>query len=77
LIEQSILEDMANEPTERRNWTDEELDLIVADYFSMFRDEASGSPYNKAEHNRLLQRNIDRSKGSIEFKTSKHLSSAS
>ena len=59
---------MADEPIERRNWTDEELDLIVADYFAMLRDEAIGSPYNKAEHNRLLQRNIDRSKGSIEFK---------
>ena len=59
---------MASELTERRNWTDEELDLIVADYFAMLNDEASGSPYNKAEHNRLLQQNIDRSKGSIEFK---------
>lgn len=59
---------MTQEPKERRNWTDEELDLIVADYFSMFQDEAIGKSYNKAEHNRLLRRHIDRSEGSIEFK---------
>lgn len=59
---------MAREAIERRNWTDEELDLIVADYFVMLRDEASGSLYNKAEHNRALQKYIDRSEGSIEFK---------
>jgi hypothetical protein len=59
---------MAQEPQERRDWTDEELDLIVADYFLMLEDEAIGKPYNKAEHNRLLRRHIDRSEGSIEFK---------
>lgn len=50
------------------DWTAKELDLIVADYFLMLNDEASGVPFNKAEHNRALQSNIDRSKGSIEFK---------
>lgn len=59
---------MTQEPKERKNWTDEELDLIIADYFSMFNDEAVGKSYNKAEHNRLLRRHIDRSEGSIEFK---------
>jgi hypothetical protein len=59
---------VTQEPKERRNWTDEELDLIVADYFSMFQEEATGKSYNKAEHNRLLRRHIDRSEGSIEFK---------
>lgn len=59
---------MTQEPKERRNWTDEELDLIVADYFSMFQDEAIGKAYNKAEHNRLLRRHINRSEHSIEFK---------
>jgi hypothetical protein len=53
---------------EHKDWTDEELDLIVADYFLMLGDEASGVHYNKAEHNRLLRSHIDRSKGSIEFK---------
>jgi hypothetical protein len=68
LIEQSILTAMSKEPVERRNWTDEELDLIVADYFAMLDDEAVGKAYSKAEHNRILQRHVGRSQGSIEFK---------
>src|ERR1700739_324226 len=59
---------MAQEPNERRNWTDGELDFILADYFAMLKEEAIGTPYTKAEHNRLFQRNIDRTEGSIEFK---------
>jgi hypothetical protein len=59
---------MPKEPIERRNWTGEELDLIISDYFSMRRDEAAGVPFNKAQHNRLLRSKIDRTEGSIEFK---------
>jgi hypothetical protein len=59
---------MAEEPGERRNWTDEELDLIISDYFLMLTEEAAGIPFNKAQHNRLLRSRIDRSEGSIEFK---------
>ena len=59
---------MSEEGSERRNWTGEELDLIVADYFSMLNDEVVGIPFNKAAHNRLLRSKIDRSEGSIEFK---------
>jgi Domain of unknown function (DUF3883) len=59
---------MPEEPIERRNWTSEELDLIVSDYFLMLNDEAAGIPFNKAEHNRLLRSKIDRTGGSIEFK---------
>ncbi len=59
---------MPKEPVERRNWTDEELDLIVADYFAMLTDEALGNPYSKAAHNRDLQTHIARTGGSIEFK---------
>jgi hypothetical protein len=33
---------------ERRNWTNEELDLIVSDYFAMLNEEARGIPFNKA-----------------------------
>ena len=50
-------------------WTDQENDLIVADYFAMLANDIAGRPYNKAEHRRgltLLLRN--RSEGSIEFK---------
>ncbi len=50
-------------------WTDEENDLIVADYFAMLADDISGRPYNKAEHrHRLMPRLQNRSEGSIEFK---------
>jgi len=56
---------MSDEPSD---WTVDELDLIVSDYFLMLKDEATGVPFNKAQHNRLLRTNIDRSKGSIEFK---------
>jgi Domain of unknown function (DUF3883) len=59
---------MSEEASERRNWTGEELDLIVADYFSMLSDEVAGIPFNKAAHNRLLRSKINRSEGSIEFK---------
>ncbi len=59
---------MSEEPPERRDWTNEELDLIISDYFLMLNEETAGIPFNKAQHNRLLQSKIDRSKGSIEFK---------
>jgi hypothetical protein len=50
-------------------WTDEENDLIVADYFAMLADDIAGRPYNKAEHRRALMPLLrDRSEGSIEFK---------
>jgi hypothetical protein len=50
------------------NWSIDEVEAIVADYFAMLATELSGNDYNKAEHNRQLQQRIDRNKGSIEFK---------
>jgi hypothetical protein len=50
------------------DWSRDEVELIVADYFSMLRAELSGEPVNKTAHNRRLQQEIARSKGSIEFK---------
>lgn len=50
------------------DWSDSEIDLIVADYFAMRRKEYSGEPYVKVHHNKILQEQIGRSKGSIEFK---------
>ncbi len=52
----------------RKPWTDQENDLIVADYFAMLQEEIAGRTYNKTERNRKLQQQIDRNKGSIEFK---------
>ncbi len=50
------------------DWTDEQNDAIVADYFAMLADDQAGAEYNKAEHNRRLQLTIGRTRGSIEFK---------
>ncbi len=50
------------------DWTEREIDLIVADYFDMLRLELLRQPYVKAHRNRALQDLIGRSKGSIEFK---------
>jgi Domain of unknown function (DUF3883) len=59
---------MTEESSDRRNWTNEELDLIVSDYFLMLNDEATNVSFNKALHNRTLRSKIDRTKASIEFK---------
>lgn len=53
---------------ERRDWTDEELDLIVADYFSMLVSEISRALYDKTQHRQALMSLINRSNSSIEFK---------
>lgn len=51
------------------DWTDNENDLVVADYFSMLTDELRHQSYSKAEHNRALQILLpQRGRGSIEFK---------
>lgn len=50
------------------DWTDEQNDAIVADYFEMLANDITGRPYSKAEHNRHLQAVISRPRGSIEYK---------
>ena len=50
------------------DWSDHEIDLIVADYFDMLQLERLGQSYVKAERNRALQDLTGRSRGSIEFK---------
>ena len=59
---------MAQQPIAGTDWTDREIDLVVADYFAMRQKEFSGEPYIKTHHNAALQQQIGRSKGSIEFK---------
>jgi hypothetical protein len=59
---------MAIGTTEHTDWTDKELDLIVADYFSMLDSELLRTPYDKTQHRRALMSLIDRSNSSIEFK---------
>jgi hypothetical protein len=49
-------------------WRDDELDLIVADYFAMLGAELSGHPYVKSQHNAAIMAQTGRSRGSVEFK---------
>ena len=51
------------------DWSREEVEATVADYFEMLGAELSGVPYNKAAHRRRLVERLDgRSEASIEFK---------
>ena len=64
-------EDAEQEPKAVKDWTENEVRLIVADYFSMLNAEILGIPYKKSEHRRLLiPRLRGRSDGSVEFKHS-------
>lgn len=49
------------------NWSREEVEAAVEDHFAMLAKELCGKPFNKAEHNRGLQKILTkRTKGSIE-----------
>lgn len=50
------------------DWTAQEVELVVADYFAMLMHELQGRPFVKAVHNRELQRLTGRSRVSIEQK---------
>ncbi|GAB2186063.1 protein NO VEIN domain-containing protein [Roseibium sp. LAB1] len=50
------------------DWSDTENDAVVASYFAMLSDELAGRSYVKATHNRLVQEQIGRTRGSVEFK---------
>jgi len=64
-------EDAEQEPKAGKDWTKNEVRLIVADYFSMLDAEVLGIPYKKSEHRRLLIPRLGgRSDGSVEFKHS-------
>lgn len=51
------------------DWSQEEVEATVANYFTMLHDELAGRPVNKTLHNDRLRRLLDdRSRGSVEFK---------
>jgi hypothetical protein len=50
------------------DWSQREIDLIVADYFAMLGMELRGETFVKAHRNAALQELTGRSHGSIEFK---------
>ena len=52
-----------------QDWTRDEVEATVRDYFEMLRLEATGQVFNKSQHNELLRQRLRaRSKGSIEMK---------
>ncbi len=59
---------MAGEASNGRIWQDDELDVIVADYFVMLKAELSGEPYIKLSHNKRLMAQLGRSHRSVELK---------
>jgi hypothetical protein len=59
----------APEPDARVDWSEDEVRLIVADYFEMLRLDLADQSFSKAEHNQTLRDHLNgRSKSSVEFK---------
>ena len=51
------------------DWSDLEVELIIADYFAMLIDEIKGIKFNKSEHRRLLIPLLNnRNESAVEFK---------
>jgi hypothetical protein len=59
---------MADEAKIGTNWQDDELDAIIADYFTMLAADLSGQPYVKSRHSAALMAQIGRTHRSVEFK---------
>lgn len=52
-----------------RDWTREEVEATVSDYFEMLRLETAGAAFNKSEHNMALRQKLQaRSPASVELK---------
>jgi serine/threonine-protein kinase HipA len=51
-----------------RPWSDDELDAIIADYFTMLDAELFRRPYVKSRHSAALMEQIGRTHRSVEFK---------
>jgi hypothetical protein len=59
---------MADETKTGSDWSEDELDVIVKDYFDMLGADLARQSYSKSKHNAALEAQIARSHGSIEFK---------
>ena len=42
----------------RRDWSDAEVALVVADYFAMLRKDLLGEPYSKTDHRSALREHL-------------------
>ena len=54
---------MADDDVTGTDWSRTELDLIVADYFAMLKEEQAGQRYSKTEHLRALMEHLHRGDG--------------
>jgi hypothetical protein len=59
---------MADDAKLGKQWDDDELDAIVADYFAMLAADLASQPYVKAHHSAALMERIGRTHRSVEFK---------
>lgn len=59
---------LADQDVRGKDWSDDELDAIVADHFAMLRAQSEGRAYVKAHHARALMERIGRTHRSVEFK---------
>ena len=59
---------MADEAKIGTHWQDDELDVIVGDYFAMLDADLSGQLYVKSRHSAALMSQIGRTHRSVEFK---------
>ncbi len=62
-------EEVEEEKAPPQDWSEQEVRLIVADYFAMLEAELLGKPFKKSDHRKALAPKLQgRSDGSIEFK---------
>jgi hypothetical protein len=59
---------MADDEKIGKPWQNDELDVIIADYFAMLAADLAGKPYVKSQHSAALMAQIGRTHRSIEFK---------
>jgi hypothetical protein len=59
---------MADDSKVGKEWQDDELDAIVADYFNMLAADLAAQPYVKLKHSQALMARIGRTHRSVEFK---------
>jgi len=59
---------MADDEKIGKPWRDDELDAIIADYFTMLSADLAGRPYVKSRHSAALMTQIGRTHRSVEFK---------
>src|SRR3954465_3628467 len=63
------VEENEDEKSVHKDWTEQEVGLIVADYFDMLESELLGKSFKTSDHRKALAPKLQcRSEGSIEFK---------